>query len=226
MYIYKVLSLVPCGLCGHYEGREDMKKELWLKVSSKEEYLQNEAAILSVLNIANDGADKVVLYCAKEKSVKALKYGVQVSEELTEAFTTLLGDQCVKVVEKHSEDQRHVPVKYPNIIQIIPCNDEIYAVLNEEDMGEEYRSKVVAFALCDDGCVYPLMFDVEFGISLLSDNEYVKKFLIKDNRITDSLEGINESLGALAECVDEVPLTSYAPGYTFFHIGGGVDTEY
>ena len=40
------------------------------------------------------------------------------------------------------------------------------------------------------------------------------------------LEGINESLGALAECVDEVPLTSYAPGYTFFHIGGGVDTGY
>ena len=45
-------------------------------------------------------------------------------------------------------------------------------------------------------------------------------------RIADSLEGINESLGALAECVDEVPLTSYAPGYTFFHIGGGVDTGY
>lgn len=40
------------------------------------------------------------------------------------------------------------------------------------------------------------------------------------------LEGINESLGALAECVDEVPLTSYAPGYTFFHIGGGVEAGY
>lgn len=45
-------------------------------------------------------------------------------------------------------------------------------------------------------------------------------------RIADSLEGINESLGALAECVDEVPLTSYAPGYTFFHIGGGVEAGY
>ena len=40
------------------------------------------------------------------------------------------------------------------------------------------------------------------------------------------LEGINESLGALAECVDEVPINSYTPGYTFFHIGGGVDTGY
>ena len=40
------------------------------------------------------------------------------------------------------------------------------------------------------------------------------------------LEGINESLGALAECVDEVPLTSYAPGYTFLRIGGGVEAGY
>lgn len=45
-------------------------------------------------------------------------------------------------------------------------------------------------------------------------------------RIADSLEGINESLGALAECVDEVPLTSYAPGYTFFRIGGTVGSDY
>lgn len=45
-------------------------------------------------------------------------------------------------------------------------------------------------------------------------------------RIADSLEGINESLSVLSECVDEVPLTSYAPGYTFFHIGGGVETGY
>lgn len=45
-------------------------------------------------------------------------------------------------------------------------------------------------------------------------------------RIADSLEGINESLEALAECVDEVPMTSYTPGYTFLRIGGGVETGY
>ena len=99
-------------------------------------------------------------------------------------------------------------------------------------MGEEYRSKVVAFALCDDGCVYPLMFDVEFGISLLSDNEYVKKFLIKDNRIADSLDGINERLehidGLLSGCVGyEPPRQGYVQGegYNFLRIGGSVDTE-
>lgn len=45
-------------------------------------------------------------------------------------------------------------------------------------------------------------------------------------RIADSLEGINENLGALAECVDEVPLTTYAPGYTFFRIGCTVGSDY
>lgn len=45
-------------------------------------------------------------------------------------------------------------------------------------------------------------------------------------RIADSLEGINESLSALAECVDEVPTTAYTPGYTFFRIGGSIDTGY
>ena len=40
------------------------------------------------------------------------------------------------------------------------------------------------------------------------------------------LEGINESLGALAECVYEVPQTTYAPGYTFLRIGGTVGSDY
>lgn len=45
-------------------------------------------------------------------------------------------------------------------------------------------------------------------------------------RIADSLEGINESLEALAECVDEVPTTSYTPEYTFFRIGGSVSADF
>ena len=77
-----------------------MKKELWLKVSSEKEYIQKEADILPVLKTADVGEDRVVMYCAKEKSVKTLKYCVQVSAELVATFTTLLGDQCVKVVEK------------------------------------------------------------------------------------------------------------------------------
>lgn len=199
-----------------------MKKELWLKVSSVAEYLQNEAAILSVLKTVSAGTDRVVLYCEKEKAVKTLKHGVQASEESAASFATLLGDQCVKVVEK--QEEKHVHTQYPEIIQIIPCNDEMYAVFNEADAGEKSRSKVLAFALCDDRCVYPLMFDGELGISLLSDNEYVEKFLIKDNRIADSLEHID---GLLAGCVGYVPSRQgyvQGEGYNFLRIGGSVDT--
>ena len=45
------------------------------------------------------------------------------------------------------------------------------------------------------------------------------------DRIACALEDINESLGALATCVCEVPLTTFAPGYIFFRIGGSVDTD-
>lgn len=31
MYIYKVLSLVPCGLCGHYEGRVDNEERIMVE---------------------------------------------------------------------------------------------------------------------------------------------------------------------------------------------------
>ena len=82
-----------------------MNKELWIKVSSVAEYLQNEADILSVLRAADAGEDKVILYCEKERSIKTLRYGVQANEELQTSFATLLGDQCVKVVEKQERQE-------------------------------------------------------------------------------------------------------------------------
>ena len=43
--------------------------------------------------------------------------------------------------------------------------------------------------------------------------------------VSPEAETVAECLGALAGCVCEVPLTTYAPGYTFFLIGGIVDTD-
>ena len=194
MYIYKVLPLVPCGLCGHYEGREDMKKELWLKVSSEAEYLQKEADILSVLKAADVGEDRVVMYCAKENSVKTLKYGVQVSEELIAAFTTLLGDQCVKVVEKRiMEDADKEFKEY--------AEDKLRRMDILRNMGYT-TDQAIKLMTCF--CLEEIM----------------------DAIVSPYGDTIAESLSALAECVDEVPTTSYTPGYTFFRIGGGVDTGY
>ena len=38
-------------------------------------------------------------------------------------------------------------------------------------------------------------------------------------------EIVNVLVSPEAETVAEVPLTTYAPGYTFFRIGGSVDTD-
>ena len=86
-------------------------------------------------------------------------------------------------------------------------------------MKEEYR-KIVNELL-------GLPEDAEIEFKGVTDAAVTNMIICKRlDRIADSLEGINESLGALAECVDEVPLTSYAPGYTFFRIGGGVEAGY
>lgn len=58
--------------------------------------------------------------------------------------------------------------KTPKIKQIIPCNDIMYAVMTDGD-GEERKCKVLMHALCDNGEVYPLYFDPEYGISPLDE---------------------------------------------------------
>ena len=175
-----------------------MRKELWLKVSSEKEYIQKEADILPVLKTADVGEDRVVMYCAKEKSVKTLKYGVQVSEELAAAFTTLLENQCVKVVEKQiMEDAKGDADKEFKEY----AEDKLRRVDILRNMGYT-TDQAIKLMTCF--CLEEIM----------------------DTLVSSYGGTIAESLEALAECVDEVPTTSYTPGYTFFRIGGGVETGY
>ena len=189
-----------------------MYKKLWLKVSNKEEYLRKEGDIFAILKTAHKGTDEAVLYTGQERATKTLLRRIHVSNELTQAFASLLGDHCVKVTENHDEMWKYPHTECPEIIQVIPCNDEVYAVFSEDDNDEEDRSKVLALALCDDGEVHPLTFDGELGVSLLCDNDHVKKFVIKDSRIADNLEGINAHLDELkdtmslfAKCIRYIP---------------------
>lgn len=48
--------------------------------------------------------------------------------------------------------------------QIIPCTCELYSLYRNDETGEVSREKVLAFALCDDGCIYPQVFDRLFGV--------------------------------------------------------------
>lgn len=103
-----------------------MKKELWLKVSSGKEYIQKEADIMPVLRTADAGEDKVILYCEKERSIKTLKNGVQANEELQTSFATLLGDQCVKVVEKQERQEEKT-----GSVNVLEALDRIADVLED-----------------------------------------------------------------------------------------------
>ena len=89
------------------------------------------------------------------------------------------------------------------IKQIIPCNVEMYAIFKNET-GETFRKRVLAFALCDDGCIYPQLFDSEIGVD---DCDGVYGYELEDgndNRIADALEAIKSSaemLEGLAYCI-------------------------
>lgn len=85
-------------------------------------------------------------------------------------------------------------------------------------MKEEYREIVNE--------LLGLPEDAEIEFKGVTDTAVTNLMICKRlDRIAYALEDIGESLSALAACVCEVPMTSYAPGYTFFRIGGSVDTD-
>ena len=79
---------------------EQTKKELWLQYPDKETYLAQEKELFELLN-SSEGQDVVIVYCRKEKAVKRLPAGrnVSVDVRLLSRMTNYLGESCVKVRE-------------------------------------------------------------------------------------------------------------------------------
>ncbi len=84
---------------------EQTKRELWLQYEDKDTYLAQEAELFDMLT-DSDGADRVVIYCKKEKAVKRLSAGRSVNADriLLNKLTNYLGESCVKVIEKPIEN--------------------------------------------------------------------------------------------------------------------------
>lgn len=80
------------------------RKELWLQYPDKETYLQQEGMLQDILKVS-EGMDEVIIYCKKEKAVKRLSKGwnVTADEVLLSRLTNYLGESCVKVIEKSIE---------------------------------------------------------------------------------------------------------------------------
>ena len=79
--------------------------ELWIQFPDVEDYRKNEENLMELLRF-EEGNDKVVIYCAKEKAMKRLpaNQNVQVTKELLEKLTEYFGKERVKVVEKQIEN--------------------------------------------------------------------------------------------------------------------------
>ena len=80
------------------------RKELWLQYPDKETYLRQEGMLQDILKVS-EGMDEVIIYCKKEKAVKRLPKGwnVTADEVLLSRLTNYLGESCVKVIEKPIE---------------------------------------------------------------------------------------------------------------------------
>ena len=91
-------------ICEQVIPFEQTKKELWLQYPDKATYLQQEGMLQDILKVS-EGMDEVIIYCRKEKAVKRLAKGwnVTADEVLLSRLTNYFGEDCVKVIEKPIE---------------------------------------------------------------------------------------------------------------------------
>lgn len=143
-------------------------KEIWIRFRSQSEYRDNETELFSLLDTA-PGDCIVKIYDMRTRGVKTLS-DRSFDEKHISLLMDFFGEDNVKYQETEAKTQQLKPLKVPNIVQIIPCSHDMYAVFDNN--GEKYKSKVLMYALCDNGEVYPLHFDNWLGICPLVDAVY------------------------------------------------------
>ena len=94
-------------ICERVIPFDQTRKELWLQYPDKAEYLAKEQDLFDIL-ADSEGNDPVIIYCKKEKAVKRLPAGRNVTADkiLLSRLTNYLGEACVKLIEKPIENHR------------------------------------------------------------------------------------------------------------------------
>lgn len=141
-------------------------KEVWIKFGSQSEYSENEEKLFAILD-EKLGDSIVKVYDASTKSCKELR-SRSFDETHISILTDAFGKDNVKFQERKVKAERNRQCTKPIIRQIIPCNHDMYAVVKDSD-GGEYKYKVLLYALCNDGEVYPLFYDDWYGVCLSAD---------------------------------------------------------
>ena len=146
-------------------------KEVWVRFSDTETYFEKEGELLSIL--ANASGDCVVkVYIENIRSCKEL-HDWSFDREQLSLLTDAFGEENVRYQER--ENKKEIkwsrPTEVPKIKQLLPCMHDMYAVMRDDE-GYSYKCKVLMYALCNDGTIYPLYFDHELGISSLDEAVY------------------------------------------------------
>lgn len=91
-------------ICEKIFSFDDTIRELWLQFPTKEEFLEKEQKLYSMLQ-ESDGKDEIVIYIASPRAMKKLgkNLTIRINSEIVNNLTNFLGENNVKVVEKSIE---------------------------------------------------------------------------------------------------------------------------
>lgn len=84
---------------------ENIPRDLWIQFKNKQEYYENEAAILETIR-ESDGRDRIIIYTREEKAKKVYpnNRSFNADRELLDKFYKMFGRDNVKLVEKTIEN--------------------------------------------------------------------------------------------------------------------------
>ncbi len=85
-------------ICENMIPFDEVTKEIWIKFDSKEAYMQREQELYGMLD-GEDGNDRIVIFCARERAVKRLgnRYAVQGDSRVIGMLGNAFGEENVKL---------------------------------------------------------------------------------------------------------------------------------
>lgn len=76
----------------------------------------------------------------------------------------------------------------PKIIQIIPCNHDMYALYRDPKDKDIFKEEIILFALCEDGKVYPMVFEADSGVDFAEYPYNFKEYELKGGEVYCKLD--------------------------------------
>lgn len=87
-------------ICEKITPMHPNQKDIWIQFTDKTAYLQNEQNLFDII-MDNDGNDRIVIYCKKEKAIKRLPEinNIRLNDDIFRRLTSAFGEENVKVVQ-------------------------------------------------------------------------------------------------------------------------------